>query len=71
MGRGAFPLPVPSLLALGADVAEAASVPAAGTVVEVTAGVGEGLGSELGVRCGAIGRGRAAKIILLFILAQG
>ena len=53
MGRGAFPLPVPSL---GADVAEAASVPAAGTVVEVTAGVGEGLGSELGVRCGAIGR---------------
>ena len=34
MGRGAFPLPVPSLVALGADVAEAASVPAAGTVVE-------------------------------------
>ena len=39
MGQGAFPLPVPSLVALGADVAEAASVPAAGTVVEVTAGV--------------------------------
>ena len=52
MGRGAFPLPVPSLVALGADVVEAASVPAAGTVVEVTAGVGEGLG----MRCGAIGR---------------
>ena len=57
MGRGAFPLPVPLLVALGADVAEAASVPAAGTVVEVTAWVGEGLGSELGVRRGAIGRG--------------
>ena len=28
---------------------------------QTAAGVGEGLGSELGVRCGAIGRGRAVK----------
>ena len=43
MGGGAFPFPVRLLTAPGAEVAKTADAPEASAIVEVTAGVGEGL----------------------------